>query len=81
KDVSNSNIDEESSIRSYKVTNYNINNNNNQDDQSENEVDENFDVENDLNNLNLTTITSYPPPTVMCAMRRTLDYLDKTSSS
>ncbi|CAF1653884.1 unnamed protein product [Rotaria magnacalcarata] len=81
KDVTNSNIDEESSIQSYKITNYNINNNNNQDDQSENEVDENFDVENDLNNLNLTTITSYPPPTVMCAMRRTLDYLDKTSSS
>ena len=26
-------------------------------------------------------ITSYPPPTVMCAMRRTLDYLDMTPSS
>jgi hypothetical protein len=26
-------------------------------------------------------ITSFPPPTVMCAMRRTLDYLDMTPSS
>ncbi|CAF5140992.1 unnamed protein product, partial [Rotaria sp. Silwood1] len=38
KDKSNTIIDEDSSIRSYTVNNYNTNNNNNQDDQSENEV-------------------------------------------
>jgi hypothetical protein len=58
--------------------NYNTNNNNNQEDQSENEADENFDEEYDPN---ITMMTSYPPPTVMCAMRRTLDYLDMTPSS
>ncbi|CAF2938413.1 unnamed protein product [Rotaria sp. Silwood2] len=81
KDKSNIIIDEDSSARSYTINNYNTNNNNNQDDQSENEVDENFDTEYDTNNINLTMITSYPPPTVMCAMRRTLDYLDMTPSS
>ncbi|UJR10380.1 hypothetical protein I4U23_014585 [Adineta vaga] len=74
-------IDEDSSIQSYSFNNYNTNNNNNHDDQSENEVDENFEDDYDKANPNVTMVTSFPPPTVMCAMRRTLDYLDMTPSS
>ncbi len=74
-------IDEDSSIQSYTGNNYNTNNNNNQEDQSENEADENFDGEYDTNNPAITMNASFPPPTVMCAMRRTLDYLDMTPSS
>lgn len=78
--------DEDSSVQSFSYNNFNTNNNNNQDDGSENEADENFDDDNgvyDTGNANahLAMITSFPPPTVMCAMRRTLDYLDMTPSS
>ncbi len=74
-------VDDQLSIKSHSGNNYNTNNNNNQEDQSENEADENFDAEYDLTNQNTTMITSFPPTTVMCAMRRTLDYLDMTPSS
>jgi hypothetical protein len=74
-------VDDQSSFQSHTGNNYNTNNNNNQEDQSENEADENFDEEYDTTNPNIAMITSYPPPTVMCAMRRTLDYLDMTPSS
>ncbi|CAF4270695.1 unnamed protein product, partial [Adineta steineri] len=75
--------DDESSRQSYSYNNYNTNNNNNnnQEDQSENEADENLDEEYHTNNPNITMVTSFPPPTIMCAMRRTFDYLDMTPSS
>jgi hypothetical protein len=74
-------VDDQANIQSHTANNFNTNNNNNQEDHSENEADENFDEEYDTTNPNTTMITSYPPPTVMCAMRRTLDCLDMTPSS
>ena len=75
-------IDDQSSIQSHSGRIYNINNNNNnQEDQSETEADETFDGEYDVTNSNVAMMTSVPPHTVMCAMRRTLDYLDMTPSS
>ena len=70
--------EDESSLYSHAETHYNINNNNNQEDPSENEID---DEQMDHYPSTHTMITSFPPPTVMCAMRRTLDYLDMTPSS
>lgn len=71
-------IEDESSIYSHGENHYNINNNNNQEDPSDNEID---DEDMEHYQSNQTMITSFPPPTVMCAMRRTLDYLDMTPSS
>ncbi|CAF1085415.1 unnamed protein product [Adineta ricciae] len=73
--------DDDSSLQSYSCNNYNNNNNNNQQDLSENEADDNFEDEYETGNPNMAVMTSYPPPTVMCAMRRTFDYLDMTPSS
>jgi hypothetical protein len=73
KDLLNSATDDESSIHS--VHNYNTNNNNNQGDQSDNEADE------DNNHSSPLLITSYPPQTIMYAMKRTFDCLETASTS
>lgn len=81
--ISKTFLDDQSTLPSHSGHIYNTNNNNNnhQEDQSENEADETFDGEYDLINPNPSVMTSYPPPTVMYAMRRTLDYLDVTPST
>ena len=79
--ISKTFLDDQSTLPSHSGHIYNTNNNNNQEDQSENEADETFDGEYDVVNANTSIMTSYPPPTVMYAMRRTLDYLDVTPSS
>ena len=79
--ISKTFLDDQSTLPSHSGHIYNTNNNNNQEDQSENEADETFDGEYDLINPNPSIMTSYPPPTVMYAMRRTLNYLDVTPST
>lgn len=76
--------DDESSKHS--VHNYNTNNNNNnnnscnQDESSDREVDEPLEDDNEPRLIS-TVISSYPPQTVMYAMKRTLDFLEMTPLS
>ena len=77
--------DDQTSIQSHRYFNANNNNNNNNnnniDDESENEADGTFSDEYNPSNRTTPVLPSYAPQTVMCAMRRTLDYLDMTPSS
>ena len=71
--------DDESSKHS--VHNYNTNNNNNhRDESSDREMDEPLEDEHESGAIS-TVITTYPPQTMMYAMKRTLDFLEMTPLS
>jgi hypothetical protein len=53
----------------------------NEENQNNNNNNDQIEIDENTNHSNPTILTSHPPQTVMCAMKRTFDYLEMESSS